>query len=54
MLGNFVSLISNKDSLVGLLGLQSTEVAILASHPAAPGSILSVTKNFSLDVAAIY
>ena len=26
---------------------------LLASHPAAPGSILGVTKNFFLDVAEI-
>ena len=27
--------------------------SILASHPAAPGSILSVPKNFSVDVAEL-
>ena len=27
---------------------------ILASHPAALGSILGIVKNFSLDVAEIY
>ena len=36
-------------------GLHSTEVAyVLASHPAAPGSILGLSKNFSLDVAEIH
>ena len=28
--------------------------SILASHPGAPGSIHSITKNFSIDVAEIY
>ena len=28
--------------------------SILASHPAAPGSILGVPKNFSLNFAEIY
>ena len=28
--------------------------SILASYPVAPGSILSLPKNFSLDVAEIY
>ena len=32
----------------------STMDSLLASHPAAPGSILSVPKNFALDVAEIY
>ena len=35
-------------------GLHSTKVtkdSVLASHPAAPGSILGVPKTFSLDVA---
>ena len=36
-------------------GLDSAEVAnILASNPAAPGSILGIPKNFSLDVAESY
>ena len=33
------------------LGLNSTMDNILASHPAAPGSILGVSMNFSLSVA---
>ena len=28
--------------------------SILATHPAAPGLILGILKNFSLDVAEIY
>ena len=35
-------------------GLHSTEIAEIASHPAASGSILGVCKNFfSLEVAEI-
>ena len=32
----------------------STMDSVLALHPAAPGLILGVPKNFSLDVAEIY
>ena len=37
-------------------GLPSYDIVVrmLASHPAAPGSILSIPKNVSLDVAEIY
>ena len=35
-------------------GPHSTMDSVLASHPAAPGSILGVPKKFSLDVAEIY
>ena len=36
------------------LGAALHRGSILASHPAAPGSILGVPKNFSIDVAEIY
>ena len=35
-------------------GGYSTMDSVLATHPAAPGLILSIPKNFSLDVAEIY
>ena len=36
------------------VGAQSTMDRFLALHPAAPGSILDIPKNFSLGVAVIY
>ena len=35
-------------------GPHRTMDSILASHPAAPGLILGISKNFFLDVAEIY
>ena len=35
-------------------GSRKAQMDSLASHPMAPGSILGVPKNFSLDVAEIY
>ena len=36
------------------LGAALLSGSILASHPAAMGSILGISKNFSLDLAEIY
>ena len=37
-----------------ILYYAKAEGGILASHPAVPGLILGIAKNFSLDVAEIY
>ena len=37
-----------------MLGPHSTIGSALALHPVAPGSILGIPKNFSLDVEEIY
>ena len=42
----------NKFYFVGRAALHRG--SILASHPAALGSLLGISKNFSLDVAEIY